>query len=109
MALTVESADGQLTTTSYADVIAAPAANRERIVRNVIFHNAGVAAIGITLAKKHDSDYRVIWDWNKIIIPPKETLIFDDVVNLTDTDHSLRAKLSGAGTVDFTAAYVEKS
>lgn len=109
MALTFGNSHGALNGTTPVDVVAAPAASTQRVVRNVVFHNRDSAAVVITLRLDDGGTERVL---DIQTVQAGETWIYGVTTVLADTDHKLEAVMSGApaGTnPDFVAAWADKT
>lgn len=109
MSFTPGNSNGALNGTTYVDVVAAPAASTQRMVRAVNFYNADTVANEITLALDDNGTVRIV---------AKETLqvgawwVYDSVVVLDTTTKKLKAKMTAAVTTtnpDWVTSYGDRA
>jgi len=109
MALTPGNNNGALNGVTAVDIVAAPAASTQRVVRNVSFFNRDTAAVTITLRLDDGGTERVL---DKQTVQPDEAWIYAVVQVLDATTKKLEAVMSGAPATtnpDFSAAWADKT
>lgn len=69
--------DGQITSTTPADIVAAPASSTRRVIKGLTLYNRGAGAESITLSYKNSSNSRYI---TKVILASGQSWSLDDLV-----------------------------
>lgn len=109
MALTPGNTHGALNGTTPVDIVAAPAASTQRLVRNVTFYNRDTAAVTITLRLDDGGTERWL---DTQIVQPGEAWLYSVVQVLDATSKKLEALMSGAAATtnpDFSASWADKT
>ena len=76
------SSDGQITSTTAADITPAPASNVKRVINGLTLYNRGSAAEAITLAYKNSSSSRYI---TRIVLTAGQAWSLDDMTTISAT------------------------
>lgn len=109
MAFTPGAQDGQLNDTTAVDIVDAPASSVQRMVRNLIIHNADTVSVDLTVRYYHGGTTRTIY---QITLAADDTLELNLAMILDDTDKKIQALLGGAVTTNqpnFVASYADNS
>lgn len=108
MPLTPGNSNGTLNGTTEVDVVAAPAASTQRMVRNITFFNRDASSVEITL--KYD-DNGVKRHLDKQSVAAGQAWKYEVLQVLDDTNDKLTAVLTAAPTTqpDFVANWADKS
>lgn len=109
MAVLAGAKEGALNGATPVTVVAAPAAATQRIVRKVNISNKDTAAVTVTLSKNKAATLREL---TQVILDVGDTLVYDDVIVLDDTDESVEAVMSGAAATtnpDYDSSYADYS
>ena len=92
-------------------IVAAPGADTQRIIKTITIYNADTASVTVTLQIKDaggGNDYVIF----KQTLAVGETIIFNDVIVLDETDETVEGYLGGAVTLNqphYTAHYADNS
>lgn len=109
MAFTPGNSNGVLNGTTQVDIVVAPAASTQRVVRNVTFYNRDSVAQEITLKYSDSGTLRFL---DKQTVQPGVTWLYSVAQVLDDTDDKLVAVMTAAVTTtapDFTASWADKT
>jgi hypothetical protein len=109
MALTPGNSHGALNGTTPVDIVAAPAASTQRLVRSVTFFNRDTAVVTITLRLDDGGTERVL---DKQAVQPDEAWVYAVAQVLDTATKKLEAVMSGAPATtnpDFSATWADKT
>lgn len=109
MADTPGANDGALNGTTAVEVVAAPGASTQRIVKTITIQNRDTAVVTLTLRYLNGASTRQLWKGD---LDVGDTLVWSDPLILDETDTSVTAVLAGAAATtnpDFTAGFIDHS
>lgn len=93
MAFTPGNSNGALNGTTAVDVVAAPAASTQRMVRKVRFFNVDTASVTVTLRYNDNGTTRTL---QKFVLGVDEAGVYEEVEVLDATTRKLQAVMSAA-------------